>query len=385
MGLGTALAGYGDPVAGVPEPAGRALALWTNAARVDPEAFEADYNAGGCSFYTDFSAAEQVPRAPYRHDADLMAAADAHTLDMHSVGFFSHTSSDGTPFATRVWSYYTGFAIAENIAWDSGSNREMVMGNWMCSAAGHRGAILSATYEDLGAARYGVYGTLDFGARGGASPALRSAAHELAGGQASLYAVIGSASAPDAVELVVDGGVVATDLLWGTDSNGIHGVQVPDDGGCHEYYARAFYGGTELRFPEEGSYGWGACAWDDPGAQWLDRQLLPVAAPTLASTPWAVGASADLTVSGVEPGSTVHFVLGTAEGQGPCPAVLGGLCLQVTGYIRYLGSDVADGSGEAVLSWPVPAAAAGRTVILQAVGDAGVGWALTERVTVDVP
>jgi hypothetical protein len=81
----------------------------------------------------------------------------------------------------------------------------------------------------------------------------------------------------------------------------------------------------------------------------------------------------------------VHFVLGTQEGQGPCPNALGGLCVGVTGIVRYLGSATADGGGEAVLGTVAPLPASGRTVLLQAVGDAGAGWTLSPIVAEDVP
>ena len=45
----TALAGYGDPQLGHPTPDERLVFLWTNAARVEPGAFTADYQSGGCS------------------------------------------------------------------------------------------------------------------------------------------------------------------------------------------------------------------------------------------------------------------------------------------------------------------------------------------------
>jgi hypothetical protein len=313
-----------------------------------------------------------------------MAAADAHSLDMYTVGFFDHTSSDGTDFATRVWSYYPGGSIAENIALNSGPPRAIVMEGWMCSS-GHRANIMSGTYNDFGGATYGVYSTQNFGQQGGPMPAVRGAAHELGGGVASLYSTIAASSAPDAVEVVVDGVVVPMALQWGTASSGIYVADVPDDGGCHEYYVRGVFGGAEARYPETGSYGWGACAWDDAPAKWVGRQLAPLPPLALATEPWVAGAPVDLTATGVVPGSTVHFVLGTQEGQGPCPNALGGLCVGVTGIVRYLGSATADGGGEAVLGTVAPLPASGRTVLLQAVGDAGAGWTLSPIVAEDVP
>jgi hypothetical protein len=47
LGAAPARAGYGDVGDdGLPSAAERELHLWTNAARVDPAAFKADYNAG---------------------------------------------------------------------------------------------------------------------------------------------------------------------------------------------------------------------------------------------------------------------------------------------------------------------------------------------------
>jgi len=378
-----AMAGYGDPVAGLPTPEARAMHVWTNAARVDPEAFQGDYLAGGCDYYSDFSASEQTPQEPLRHDADLFAAADAHTLDMYTTGVLTHDSSDGTSMGDRVWSYYPGWSIAENIAWNGADARGVVMSGWMCSS-GHRGNIMNSIYDDLGTARYGNYLTQNMGELAGPHPEVRSAAHELGGGDADIYAVVGAPSAPDAVDVVVNGGAVPMTQAYGTASTGIYTATVPE-AGCNEYYVVATYGTVEVRYPETGSYGWGSCVWDDADAQWVDRQLAPLPPPSLVSEPWSVGASVDLTATGVVPGSTVHFVLGTQEGTGPCPPALGGLCVGVDGLVRYLGPATADAGGEAVFTLTVPAGASGRSLLLRAIGDTGSGYVLSDIVFEDVP
>ena len=93
----------------------------------------------------------------------------------------------------------------------------------------------------------------------------------------------------------------------------------------------------------------------------------------------------DLTATGVVPGSTVHFVLGTQEGTGPCPPALGGLCVGVDGLVRYLGPATADAGGEAVFTLTVPAGASGRSLLLRAIGDTGSGYVLSDIVFEDVP
>ena len=89
-----ALAGYGDAVDGYPSWMERDIILWTNAARVDPEAFEEAYNVGGCST-SDFSADELTPKAPVQWNLSLNQAARSHSTDMYDNNFFDHTGSTG--------------------------------------------------------------------------------------------------------------------------------------------------------------------------------------------------------------------------------------------------------------------------------------------------
>src|SRR5687768_7407570 len=112
--VGLALAaGYGDPEDGRPSPVEREMLTWVNAARVDPEAFEGDYEAGGCSLDA-FTDDERTPKAPLRWSADLGEAARFHSDDMDENDWFDHASSDGTSFWARLARYYQGPA-GENI------------------------------------------------------------------------------------------------------------------------------------------------------------------------------------------------------------------------------------------------------------------------------
>ena len=62
---------------------------------------------------------------PLSLDTNLRAAARAHSADMGTNGYFSHTSQDGTTFSQRIWNlgYSGGFPVGENIAADSQCRR----------------------------------------------------------------------------------------------------------------------------------------------------------------------------------------------------------------------------------------------------------------------
>jgi uncharacterized protein YkwD len=121
--------------------------------------------------------------APLRLDASLTRAAAAHTSEMLAAGYFSHDSSDGSPFSARVRRYYgpAGHAFwsaGENILWSSGSiDATGAVAMWMASP-GHRANILSPQWRDVGIAALaepdapGTFGgaavtliTTDFGVR----------------------------------------------------------------------------------------------------------------------------------------------------------------------------------------------------------------------------
>lgn len=81
----------------------------------------------------------------------LTQAAAAHTGDMVTNNFFSHTGSSGSSLGTRVTAAgYTWRAVAENIA--AGYNSiDSVMAGWLGSD-GHCANVMSATYTQVGLA-----------------------------------------------------------------------------------------------------------------------------------------------------------------------------------------------------------------------------------------
>jgi uncharacterized protein YkwD len=120
---------------------------------------------------------------PLKLSMRLTTAANAHSVDMASAGYFDHSSRDGTPFWKRVdqWygkSGYSFWTVGENILWSSPSltpGRAIAL--WMASPE-HRANILGAQWHEIGVAAVhendapGVYHglpvtiiTTDFGVR----------------------------------------------------------------------------------------------------------------------------------------------------------------------------------------------------------------------------
>jgi len=373
-----AFGGYGDAVDGVPTLADRQMHLWTDATRVDPAAFTAEYSAGGCSF-NSFTGTEQTPKAPLDQHEALTWVAHAHNQDMIDHNFFDHTSSDGTSLGDRIWAVYDwqwSTGVAENILYGTNDPRYGVLSGWMCSS-GHRANIHDPAMVHYGGALHDLHGTQNFAYGDGTAPTapVKVVMHDDVGNIIDFYASYGDGQAPAEVELVLDGVAHPLTLTYGTASQGVYATSVSDPGGgCHEYYARALIGGQWHHTPEQGSWGWGSCSFTDPAAQWLGDQLEVGPGSALSWGPLVAGQSVDITATGAAPGTTVHFVVGSAQGQGACPAILGGGCIDVTGTTRRVGSIVADASGSATTTWSIPALAAGHTVYLQAVLDPGSGY-----------
>lgn len=277
-------AGYGDHDA-VPHPtwSERELHLWTNAVRVDPQAFAAEYQAGGCRF-EQFTSTEKQPHPPLFHDLGLIEAAVAHSADMAENDWFDHDSSDGTPWDERIRSYYDGTTFGENIAWNYANNRVAVTEGWMCSS-GHRANITSGTWNELGTGVVDRYYTQDFGkgtvdtvgpvATGVHSP-------EEARGAATFYVDWLDRAAPAALDVVVDGAQHPAELAWGTEQQGVFSAEVPVVGCFAYHFAWQTADGATGTFPEEGDYLGGV----DCPAQWTPRDEDAGTEPT-GTTPGA--------------------------------------------------------------------------------------------------
>jgi uncharacterized protein YkwD len=78
----------------------------------------------------------------------LVYAARAHSKDMATFNYFSHTGRDGSTFVTRAARAGYSAASAENIAWGY-RGAEAVVTGWM-NSAGHRQNILTCSHKVVG-------------------------------------------------------------------------------------------------------------------------------------------------------------------------------------------------------------------------------------------
>lgn len=108
-----------------------------------------------------------APAAALRWNDALARAAAAHSLDMATQDYFSHTSADGRSVGDRVSAAgYAYASLGENIAAGQ-STVDAVVDAWMHSD-GHCANLMGSDYQDFGLAcadattsRYGRYWTLD--------------------------------------------------------------------------------------------------------------------------------------------------------------------------------------------------------------------------------
>lgn len=93
---------------------------------------------------------------PLTWDAELARAADAHSLDMARDGLFSHSSSTGASFSSRIDRFVRARIVGENLAWMSGvrTGRQAatVVSMWMHSPP-HRANLLRPSFHRIGLSR----------------------------------------------------------------------------------------------------------------------------------------------------------------------------------------------------------------------------------------
>ncbi|MBP2338563.1 uncharacterized protein YkwD [Saccharothrix coeruleofusca] len=100
---------------------------------------------------------------PLKVDDRITAAAKAHSTDMATRGYFSHTTPEGVDFATRMRAAGYSRPGGENIA-KGQRNAEDVMKSWM-NSDGHRRNILDCSFVAIGVGldTRGWYWTQNFG------------------------------------------------------------------------------------------------------------------------------------------------------------------------------------------------------------------------------
>ena len=298
----TMIAGYGDPAPGdstvegpsnvtvtgnYPNYGERALLLYTNASRVDPEAHEDAYNQGGCSF-DDFEPEEKTAKRPLYWSQPLAEAARYHSQDMQENNYFEHESQDGTSAGDRVALWYGTTYVGENIAYGYSDAWDVQMRGWMCSP-GHRSNIMVGSYTELGTGVYATHYTQDFGSETiYTEMAIPVGIHDPQNAQSGDFVTFygdyvsptlgqqGTTldSGPTEYIVVVNGIPYDMDLLWGSGASGVYAatLELSLDRDCHEYFFQTTDTIMESRFPEDGSYLVGACDSIEFPDMWLNFQ-----------------------------------------------------------------------------------------------------------------
>jgi uncharacterized protein YkwD len=111
--------------------------------------------AGVVATLNEIRAAHRL--APLSVDPGLDEAALQHTRQMLSLGYFAHTSANGSPFWARIRRFYpsTHFAewqVGENLLWSAGGlDARRALALWMASPS-HRANILSTRWQQIGVA-----------------------------------------------------------------------------------------------------------------------------------------------------------------------------------------------------------------------------------------
>ena len=91
------------------------------------------------------------PQSPLQWDSGLADIAMQHSMDMASQGYFSHTSADGTSMGNRVFPYWSGNRVGENIAASSSTRSDSYIVNlWLTSTAGHCELLMSPDFTHAG-------------------------------------------------------------------------------------------------------------------------------------------------------------------------------------------------------------------------------------------
>ena len=92
---------------------------------------------------------------PLRSNGRLAAAAEQHSQEMASAGYFDHSSKDGTSFWQRIKQWYprgggSGWSVGENLLWASpGVDPARALDLWMHSPE-HKANILAPRWREIG-------------------------------------------------------------------------------------------------------------------------------------------------------------------------------------------------------------------------------------------
>ena len=113
------------------------------------------------------------PLPPLLWSNALGTAALGHSMDMAVNDFFSHTGSNGSSMADRLWPVWSGSRISETLAASSNDRSDAaIVQGWLDSSSGHCQIIMSGELTHLGVGKawnnsvssgLQYYWTADFG------------------------------------------------------------------------------------------------------------------------------------------------------------------------------------------------------------------------------
>jgi uncharacterized protein YkwD len=112
------------------------------------------------------------PAPPLQWSSSLADIALQHSMDMAQNGYFSHTSQDGTSMADRVFPYWNGTTVGENIAASSSDRSDSyIVGLWL-NSPGHCALLMDPDFTHVGVGKahdpdngytYKYFWTMDVG------------------------------------------------------------------------------------------------------------------------------------------------------------------------------------------------------------------------------
>src|SRR5262245_48703063 len=86
----------------------------------------------------------------------LARSSSSHALSMATLGFFSHSSADGTSYTRRIARFYERhgarhlYKVGEDMLWSARTlTAEGAVATWLASST-HRRTLLSARFRELG-------------------------------------------------------------------------------------------------------------------------------------------------------------------------------------------------------------------------------------------
>ena len=89
-------------------------------------------------------------QSPLQWSSSLATIARLHSMDMAREGYFSHTSQDGTSMGDRVFPYWSGNRVGENIAASSIDHSNSYVVELLMNSAGHCALIMDPNISHAG-------------------------------------------------------------------------------------------------------------------------------------------------------------------------------------------------------------------------------------------